>query len=117
MLEKKRFTFANCKYLCVDETDRMADLGFEDDARNIIIFFKVRPPWTCVVFDPISHDGSANIRRSVQDFAWPTPANVGRAGAANLDVDTDESALAKYVAGKLSVIDKELVGEVNGQRA
>jgi ATP-dependent RNA helicase DDX41 len=41
MLEKKRFTFNNCKYLCMDEADRMIDLGFEDDVRNIISFFKV----------------------------------------------------------------------------
>lgn len=40
MLEKKRFTFNNCKYLCMDEADRMIDLGFEDDVRNIMSFFK-----------------------------------------------------------------------------
>jgi superfamily II DNA/RNA helicase len=42
MLEKKRFTFNNCKFLCMDEADRMIDLGFEDDVRNIMSFFKVR---------------------------------------------------------------------------
>lgn len=42
MLEKKRFTFDNCRYLCMDEADRMIDLGFEDDVRNIMSFFKVR---------------------------------------------------------------------------
>lgn len=41
MLEKKRFTFNNCKYLCMDEADRMIDLGFEDDVRNIMSYFKV----------------------------------------------------------------------------
>lgn len=41
MLEKKKFTFNNCKYLCMDEADRMIDLGFEDDVRNIMSFFKV----------------------------------------------------------------------------
>jgi ATP-dependent RNA helicase DDX41 len=41
MLEKKRFTFDQCKYLCMDEADRMIDLGFEDDVRNIMSFFKV----------------------------------------------------------------------------
>jgi ATP-dependent RNA helicase DDX41 len=41
MLEKKRFTFNNCKYFCMDEADRMIDLGFEDDVRNIMSFFKV----------------------------------------------------------------------------
>ena len=42
MLEKKKFTFNNCKYLCMDEADRMIDLGFEDDVRNVMSFFKVR---------------------------------------------------------------------------
>jgi ATP-dependent RNA helicase DDX41 len=42
MLEKKRFTFDDCKYLCMDEADRMIDLGFEEDVRNIMSFFKVR---------------------------------------------------------------------------
>lgn len=41
MLEKKRFTFDSCKYLCMDEADRMIDLGFEDDVRNIMSFFRV----------------------------------------------------------------------------
>lgn len=41
MLEKKRFTFNNCKYLCMDEADRMIDLGFEEEVRNIMSFFKV----------------------------------------------------------------------------
>ena len=42
MLEKQKFTFNNCKYLCMDEADRMIDLGFEDDVRNIMSFFRVR---------------------------------------------------------------------------
>lgn len=50
MLEKKRFGFANCKYLCMDEADRMIDLGFEDDVRNIMSFFKV---WHSLV-DPVT---------------------------------------------------------------
>lgn len=45
MLEKKRFSFNNCKYLCMDEADRMIDLGFEDDVRNIMSFFKVSQLW------------------------------------------------------------------------
>lgn len=42
MLEKKRFTFESCKYMCMDEADRMIDLGFEEDVRNIMSFFHVR---------------------------------------------------------------------------
>ena len=51
MLEKKRFTFNNCKYLCMDEADRMVDLGFEDDVRNIMSFFKV-----CVTLTYFTHN-------------------------------------------------------------
>lgn len=42
MLEKRKFTLAACKYLCLDEADRMIDMGFEEDVRNIMSFFKVR---------------------------------------------------------------------------
>jgi ATP-dependent RNA helicase DDX41 len=48
MLEKKRFTFDNCKYLCMDEADRMIDLGFEEDVRNIMSFFKVKQVFSTV---------------------------------------------------------------------
>lgn len=41
MLEKRKFGLAGCKYLCLDEADRMIDMGFEDDVRNIMSFFKV----------------------------------------------------------------------------
>ncbi|KZT66838.1 DEAD-domain-containing protein [Daedalea quercina L-15889] len=82
MLEKKRFTFDNCRYLCMDEADRMIDLGFEDDVRNIMSFFK-RQRQTLLF--------SATMPRKIQDFAQqslvkPVLVNVGRAGAANLDV-------------------------------
>lgn len=42
MLEKKKFTFDFCKYFCMDEADRMIDLGFEEEVRHIMSFFKVR---------------------------------------------------------------------------
>ncbi|KAJ7590787.1 P-loop containing nucleoside triphosphate hydrolase protein [Mycena floridula] len=82
MLERKRFTFNNCKYLCMDEADRMIDLGFEDDVRNIMSFFKGQRQ--TLLF-------SATMPRKIQDFAQqsliqPVLVNVGRAGAANLDV-------------------------------
>ena len=41
MLEKRKLNFDCCKYFCMDEADRMVDLGFEDDVRNIMSFFKV----------------------------------------------------------------------------
>ncbi|KAI5120361.1 hypothetical protein M0805_006884 [Coniferiporia weirii] len=82
MLEKRRFTLESCKYLCMDEADRMIDLGFEDDVRNIMSFFKAQRQ--TLLF-------SATMPRKIQDFAQqslvqPVLVNVGRAGAANLDV-------------------------------
>jgi ATP-dependent RNA helicase DDX41 len=41
MLEKKKFNLNICKYLCMDEADRMIDMGFEEDVRNIMSYFKV----------------------------------------------------------------------------
>ncbi|EJU05632.1 P-loop containing nucleoside triphosphate hydrolase protein [Dacryopinax primogenitus] len=82
MLEKKRFTLEACKYLCMDEADRMIDLGFEDDVRTIMSFFTHQRQ--TLLF-------SATMPRKIQDFAkesliQPILVNVGRAGAANLDV-------------------------------
>ncbi|KAL1683440.1 P-loop containing nucleoside triphosphate hydrolase protein [Schizophyllum commune] len=82
MLEKKRLTFNNCKYMCMDEADRMVDLGFEEDVRNIMSYFK-RQRQTLLF--------SATMPQKIRDFAQqsliqPILINVGRAGAANLDV-------------------------------
>merc|ERR1712139_94010 len=78
----KRFTLTQCKYLCMDEADRMVDLGFEDEIRNTLDHF--RGQRQTLLF-------SATMPRKIQDFAKsalvdPVVVNVGRAGAANLDV-------------------------------
>ncbi|KAH9028144.1 P-loop containing nucleoside triphosphate hydrolase protein [Lactarius pseudohatsudake] len=99
MLEKKKINFDSCKYFCMDEADRMVDLGFEDDVRNIMSFFKVTVslPLNDRVADKPSQRQrqtllfSATMPRKIQDFAQqslirPVLVNVGRAGAANLDV-------------------------------
>merc|ERR1719231_823968 len=82
MLDKKRFSLVQCRYLCMDEADRMVDLGFEDEIRNTLDNF--RSQRQTLLF-------SATIPRKIQDFAKtalvdPIVINVGRAGAANLDV-------------------------------
>jgi ATP-dependent RNA helicase DDX41 len=40
LLAKKRMTLDVCKYLCFDEADRMVDLGFEEDIREVLSYFK-----------------------------------------------------------------------------
>lgn len=42
MLEKKIVRLGVCRYLCMDEADRMIDLGFEEDVRTIFSYFNVR---------------------------------------------------------------------------
>jgi ATP-dependent RNA helicase DDX41 len=41
MLDKKIVRLDMCRYLCMDEADRMIDMGFEEDVRTIFSFFKV----------------------------------------------------------------------------
>lgn len=100
MLEKKKFALDSCKYLCMDEADRMIDLGFEEDVRNIMSFFKVSLQSltfsACFQVIFMQHQRqtllfSATMPRKIQEFAQeslikPVLVNVGRAGAANLDV-------------------------------
>merc|ERR1719231_1975978 len=82
MLNKKRMSLAQCRYLVLDEADRMVDLGFEEEIRNTLDNF--RGQRQTLLF-------SATMPRKIQDFAKsalvdPIVVNVGRAGAANLDV-------------------------------
>lgn len=41
MLDKKMVKLSVCRYLCMDEADRMIDMGFEEDVRTIFSFFRV----------------------------------------------------------------------------
>lgn len=41
LLNKKIFNLQVCRYLVLDEADRMLDMGFEDELRTIFSFFKV----------------------------------------------------------------------------
>lgn len=41
MLDKKMVNLDICQYLCLDEADRMIDMGFEEDVRTIFSYFKV----------------------------------------------------------------------------
>lgn len=70
------------RYVCLDEADRLIDLGFEEDIRNIFDFFSAQRQ--TLMF-------SATMPTKIQNFASsalvkPIVVNVGRAGAASLDV-------------------------------
>lgn len=82
MLAKKRMTLDCCRYLTLDEADRLIDLGFEEDIREVFDHFKAQRQ--TLLF-------SATMPKKIQAFARsalvkPIIVNVGRAGAANLDV-------------------------------
>jgi ATP-dependent RNA helicase DDX41 len=81
-LSKKRLNLDLCKYICLDEGDRMLDLGFDEEIQKTFSYFKQQRQ--TVIF-------SATMPKKFQDFAKealvrPVVVNVGRAGAANLDV-------------------------------
>lgn len=82
MLDKKMVRLDVCRYLCMDEADRMIDMGFEEDVRTIFSFFKGQRQ--TLLF-------SATMPKKIQNFARsalvkPVTINVGRAGAASMNV-------------------------------
>uniref|UniRef100_A0A7N0ZUF0 RNA helicase n=1 Tax=Kalanchoe fedtschenkoi TaxID=63787 RepID=A0A7N0ZUF0_KALFE len=82
LLAKKKMNLDSCRYLTLDEADRLVDLGFEDDIREVFDHFKAQRQ--TLLF-------SATMPTKIQNFAKsalvkPVTVNVGRAGAANLDV-------------------------------
>lgn len=81
-LNKREIYLNICKYICLDEADRMMDVGFDEDVQNIFSYFKYQRQ--TLLF-------SATMPKKIQDFAHeslvkPIIVNVGRAGAASLDV-------------------------------
>ncbi|XP_046659261.1 LOW QUALITY PROTEIN: ATP-dependent RNA helicase abstrakt-like [Homalodisca vitripennis] len=83
MLDKKMVRLDVLQvYLCMDEADRMIDMGFEEDVRTIFSFFKGQRQ--TLLF-------SATMPKKIQNFARsalvkPVTINVGRAGAASMNV-------------------------------
>jgi len=71
-----------CTYICLDEADRMLDMGFDEEVKSTFNHFKHQRQ--TLLF-------SATMPQKVIAFAKeslnaPILVNVGRAGAANLDV-------------------------------
>ena len=96
LLNKNQLQLDICKYLVLDEGDRMLDMGFDEEVQHIINRFK-RQRQT-VLF-------SATMPKKFQDFAQktllcPLLINVGRAGAASLDVIQE----VEFVKKELKVV-------------
>jgi ATP-dependent RNA helicase DDX41 len=85
MLNKKMLSLDICRYLVLDEADRMIDMGFEEDVRTIFSYFKAQRQ--TLLF-------SATMPKKIQNFARsalvrPVTVNVGRAGAASMNIEQD----------------------------
>ena len=82
ILKRRIMHLINCRYICFDEADRMLDMGFDEEVAEIMNYFSSQRQ--TLLF-------SATFPKKFQDFARhtlvaPVIVNVGRAGAANLDV-------------------------------
>lgn len=100
MLGKKIINLDVCRYLVMDEADRMIDMGFEEDVREIFSYFKGQRQ--TLLF-------SATMPKKIQNFARsalvkPVTVNVGRAGAASLNV-TQEVEYVKPEAKIVHLLD------------
>ncbi|KAJ2782906.1 DEAD-box ATP-dependent RNA helicase 35 [Coemansia javaensis] len=96
MLQRGRINLDLCKYFCMDEADRMIDVGFEEEVRNIVSYFKHQRQ--TVLF-------SATMPKKIQDFARsslvkPVVVNVSRAGAANMDIIQE----VEYVKPEMRIV-------------
>jgi ATP-dependent RNA helicase DDX41 len=82
-LSKKIINLDLCRYIALDEGDRMLDMGgFNDDVMTTMSFFKAQRQ--TLIFSATMPD---SVRIFAQDnLVKPVVVNVGRAGAANLDV-------------------------------
>jgi ATP-dependent RNA helicase DDX41 len=82
VLKRRAIQLHNCRYITLDEADRMLDMGFDEEVGEIMNYFPHQRQ--TLLF-------SATFPKKFQDFArktlvQPIVVNVGRAGAANLDV-------------------------------
>ncbi|CAH8522060.1 unnamed protein product [Heterobilharzia americana] len=93
LLQRKMINLEVCRYLVLDEADRMIDMGFEEEVRTIFSYFKGQRQ--TLLF-------SATMPKKIQNFAKsalvkPVTVNVGRAGAASMNV-TQEVEYVKHEA-------------------
>ena len=85
ILNERKMDLRLCRYLCMDEADRLIDLGFEESIRDIMSHFPHQRQ--TLLF-------SATMPLKIAQFAKsalvrPVIVNVGRAGAAVMSVRQD----------------------------
>ena len=85
LLKKKTFTLSQCRFLVLDEGDRMVDVGFEEDLRNIFSYFKAQRQ--TLLFSATMPKHILNFARTA--LVKPVIVNVSRAGAANQSITQD----------------------------
>lgn len=81
-LHKKKIKFDHCRFVCLDEADRMIDFGFEEDIRDVWSFF-LKQRQTLMF--------SATMPIKILEFAKSALVNpiilkVSRMGAANINI-------------------------------
>lgn len=96
-LDSRAFRLERCCFLCLDEGDRMLDLGFDSEVKRIMNHFTQTQRQTLLF--------SATFPKTIQDFARetlvkPVVVNVSRAGAASLDVTQE----VEYVAPEARIV-------------
>jgi ATP-dependent RNA helicase DDX41 len=82
VLKRKALTLNVCRFIVLDEADRLIDMGFDEEVGEIMNYFPHQRQTLLY---------SATFPKKFQDFCrnvlvQPIVVNVGRAGAANLDV-------------------------------
>jgi len=85
LLDKGKLDTSMCKYLVLDEADRLLDMGFDEEVKKVLEKFK--HPKQTLIF-------SSTMPKKIQEYAKkclfkPIVINIGRAGSANLNVIQD----------------------------
>eukprot|EP00056_Hartaetosiga_gracilis_P022303 m.29336 g.29336 ORF g.29336 m.29336 type:complete len:651 (+) comp9564_c0_seq1:72-2024(+) len=95
-LKRGKINLQVCRYFCMDEADRMVDVGFEEDVRLIYSFFKGQRQ--TLLF-------SATMPRQIREFAESAlvkhvVVNVGKAGEASKSIRQD----VEYVRPEAKIV-------------
>ncbi|KAL9654507.1 hypothetical protein ABK040_010527 [Willaertia magna] len=85
MLKDKQISIDMCRYICLDEADKLIDLGFENEIRSIFEYFKTPIFRQKVLF-------SATMPEKIQLFIKtflinPIIIKVGKVGTTNINVE------------------------------